>query len=213
MRLQDEMAGRLVQLQEARARLLDAVDDQRVLTAARLRADVLSPIARATTALDRVDRSVPRGEGVEAARIAVAELTTASDEIMALVSGVAPSELGGGRLGGVISSLAKHSPIPVVATATPAAAGSIDVESTLFYVAAEAVANALKHAAASRIVVMIDGDDRSVEISISDDGCGGADLDGSGLQGVADRLAARNGRLRVDSPPGAGTTLRATLPR
>jgi signal transduction histidine kinase len=160
-----------------------------------------------------VDRSVPGGEGVDAVRVAVDELVTASDEIVALVSGVAPAELGGGRLAGVIGSFAEHSPIPVVVTATPAAAASADVESTLFYVAAEAVTNALKHAAASRIVVTIDGDERSVEISISDDGRGGADLDGTGLQGVADRLAARNGRLRVDSAPGAGTTLRATLSR
>jgi signal transduction histidine kinase len=213
VRLQDELAGRLVELQAARARLLDAVDDQRVLTAARLRSDVLSPIALATTALALVDRSVPGGEGVDAVRVAVDELVTASDEIVALVSGVAPAELGGGRLAGVIGSFAEHSPIPVVVTATPAAAASADVESTLFYVAAEAVTNALKHAAASRIVVTIDGDERSVEISISDDGRGGADLDGTGLQGVADRLAARNGRLRVDSAPGAGTTLRATLSR
>jgi len=213
MRLQDELTSRLVELQAARTRLLDAVDDQRSLTAARLRADVLSPVTRATAALTRVDRSAPRDEGVDAARIAVEQLATASAEIMALVSGVAPVELGGGRLAGVIDSFAEHSPIPVVVTATPAAAGSVEVESTLFYVAAEAVTNALKHAAASRIVVTIDGDDRSVEISISDDGCGGADLDGSGLQGVADRLAARNGRLRVDSPPAAGTTLCATLPR
>jgi signal transduction histidine kinase len=213
VRLQDELAGRLVELQAARTRFLDAVDDQRVLTAARLRAEVLSPVAGATAALARVDRSAPRCEGVDAARVAVEELATASDEIMALVGGVAPAELGGGRLAGVIESFVENSPIPVGVTTTPAAAGSAEIESTLFYVAAEAVTNALKHAAASRIVITIDGDDRLVTISISDDGCGGADLDGSGLQGVADRLAARNGRLRVDSSPGAGTMLRATLPR
>jgi signal transduction histidine kinase len=212
-RLQDELAGRLVELQAARTRFLDAVDDQRVLTAARLRADVLSPVARATSVLSQVARSAPQGEGVDAARVAVEELATASDEIMALVGGVAPAELGGGRLAGVIESFVEHSPIPVVVTTTPAAAGSIEVESTLFYVAAEALTNALKHAGASRIVVTIDGDDRSVAMSISDDGCGGADFDGSGLQGVADRLAARNGRLRVDSPLGIGTRLRATVPR
>jgi signal transduction histidine kinase len=213
VRLQDELASRLVELQAARMRLLDAVDDQRALTAARLRSDVLSPVARATTALALVDRSVPTGEGVEAARVAVEELATVSDEIVALVSGVAPAALGGGRLAGVIGSFAEHSPIPVVVTSTPAAAGSAEVESTLFYVAAEAVTNALKHAGANRILVAIDGDDHSVEISVSDDGCGGADLDGSGLQGVVDRLATRNGRLRVDSPPGTGTMLRATVSR
>jgi signal transduction histidine kinase len=160
-----------------------------------------------------VDRGVASREGIDAARIAVEELATVSDEIVALVSGVAPAALGGGRLAGIVESFAQHSPIPVEVRARPEAAASTEVESTLFYVAAEAVTNALKHAAAKRVVVTIDGDDRSVQITVADDGCGGADLDGSGLQGVADRLAARNGRLRVDSPPGAGTTLRATLPR
>ena len=149
VRLQDELASRLVELQAARARLIDAVDQQRALTAARLRSDVVSPVERARNTLALVDESVPRGEGGDAVRVAVEELTTACDEIVALVSGVAPAELGGGGLAGVIDSFAVHSPIPVVVTATPAAAGSAEVESTLFYVAAEALTNAFKHAAAS----------------------------------------------------------------
>jgi hypothetical protein len=89
VRLQDELASRLVGLQAARTRLLDAVDDQRALTAARLRNDVLSPVARATTALALVDRGVASLEGIDATRVAVEELATVSDEIVALVSGVA----------------------------------------------------------------------------------------------------------------------------
>jgi signal transduction histidine kinase len=82
----------------------------------------------------------------------------------------------------------------------------------LFYVCSEAMTNAAKHSGAQRIVVTIDGSGRGITVSISDDGRGGANASGSGLQGLADRLASRGGRLRVESPPGAGTTVTATVP-
>ena len=65
----------------------------------------------------------------------------------------------------------------------------------------EALTNAIKHGGPTRIDVAIDGDERVVEVTITDDGCGGADAAGSGLQGLADRLAAGNGRLRRSAHP------------
>jgi signal transduction histidine kinase len=81
------------------------------------------------------------------------------------------------------------------------------------YVCSEALVNAEKHAGASRLTVDLSQDDRSVVLRVTDDGRGGADPAGSGLSGLADRLAVYGGRLRVESPPGAGTILTATLPR
>ncbi len=84
-------------------------------------------------------------------------------------------------------------------------------ETALFYVCSEALANATKHARASRISIDLRRDRGDLVIAISDDGVGGARLSGFGLRGLADRLAVHGGRLRVDSPPGAGTTLIARI--
>ena len=89
----------------------------------------------------------------------------------------------------------------------------VDTETTLYYICSEALTNAVKHSAARRIGIVIGGDKDRITLSVSDDGRGGADMSGSGLQGMADRLASRGGRLRVDSPSGVGTTVAASLPR
>ena len=92
------------------------------------------------------------------------------------------------------------------------AAASQEAETALFYVCCEALANAVKHAGATRVEIAVERQDGGVVATVADDGCGGADPSGSGLVGLADRLAARKGRLRVDSPPGAGTTVTAVVP-
>ena len=141
------------------------------------------------------------------------EITSGATDVIAVVGGVPPAVLGGNRLCAAIEAVAHRCPIDVRVQASPAAAADSETETTLFYVCSEALTNAVKHAGASRIDVAIDGDERSVQVTITDDGCGGADATGSGLQGLADRLASRDGRLRVVSPPGAGTSVTATIPR
>jgi signal transduction histidine kinase len=98
-----------------------------------------------------------------------------------------------------------------VTVAVDAASGP-DTQAALFYVCSEALANAVKHADAKRIGITVRRVNDDLEAVISDDGRGGADPTGSGLQGLADRLATRNGRLWVKSPPGAGTTVTAVVP-
>jgi signal transduction histidine kinase len=85
-----------------------------------------------------------------------------------------------------------------------------DVATTAYYVATEAITNAVKHATADRIGLRVTRSDGRLLIQVSDDGCGGATL--SARSGIADRVAALGGTLRVDSPPGAGTTVEAVLP-
>jgi signal transduction histidine kinase len=85
-----------------------------------------------------------------------------------------------------------------------------DVATTAYYVATEAITNAVKHATADRIALRVARSDGRLLIQVSDDGCGGATL--SDRSGIADRVAALGGTLRVDSPPGSGTTVEAVLP-
>ena len=86
------------------------------------------------------------------------------------------------------------------------------VEAAAYYVVAEALANAAKHAAACLITVRVAFEDGLLVTEVADDGCGGADENGGGLQGLADRVASIGGRLAVSSIPGAGTALRAEIP-
>jgi signal transduction histidine kinase len=139
--------------------------------------------------------------------VVVTELATARDEIVELVAGVPPAHLGSGRLQEALHALVQRSPVPVSVTVATDVASDQETEVALFYVCSEALANAVKHADAKRIGITVRRVDGAIEAVISDDGRGGADVSGLGLQGLADRLSAHNGRLRVDSPPGAGTTV------
>ena len=87
------------------------------------------------------------------------------------------------------------------------------VEVSIYYLVSEAIANAVKYAGASGVRVSVEQRRDRVIAEVADDGAGGADLDGgTGLKGLAERIEALDGRLEVDSPVGAGTTLRATIP-
>ena len=87
------------------------------------------------------------------------------------------------------------------------------IEAAAFYVVSESLANVAKYASASRARVELARDDGMLVVEVSDDGVGGADADeGSGLRGLADRVEALGGRLRVSSERGHGTTVRAELP-
>ena len=87
------------------------------------------------------------------------------------------------------------------------------VETALYFVAREAITNAVKHAGARDILVVLDEDDREVRVTISDDGRGGADPAGSGLSGLARRVLALDGRFEVTDAEGGGTRVGAALPK
>jgi signal transduction histidine kinase len=89
----------------------------------------------------------------------------------------------------------------------------LQVEVAAYYVISEALANVVKHAAATRASVRVCVDGSTLQVDVVDDGVGGVHTQGgSGLQGLRDRLAALDGRLVVTSPPGKGTTVRAMIP-
>ena len=141
----------------------------------------------------------------------VAELGTAVAELRQIAHGLRPSSLDDG-LGPALTTLARNIPVPV---ALDMRAGRLpdDVAATAYYVASEALANAVKHAQPAAIGLSVVRTDGHVTVQVSDDGPGGArPRPGAGLAGLADRVAAAGGTLRLSSPDGHGTLIEAVLP-
>ena len=133
-------------------------------------------------------------------------------ELRELTAGIYPPLLSARGLVPAVEELAARSALPVsVLGETSRLPPTTEV--TVYFVVAEAITNAVKHAAASRVEVRIGTESGRLVVEVSDDGVGGVRADaGSGLLGIADRLAALDGELTVTSPPGAGTRLRAVVP-
>lgn len=141
------------------------------------------------------------------------DLAQAIDELRELARGIHPSILSEGGLTPAIKSLARRSPIPVeVDLRLPGRLGS-HVEIGVYYVVAEALTNAIRHAHATVISVQADVADEHLTLSIEDDGVGGAEPGtGTGLTGLGDRVAALGGSMQIASRPGAGTRLGIIIP-
>ena len=141
-------------------------------------------------------------------------LNLALEELRELARGLHPAILTDRGLEAAIQSLAGRAPFPVEVSGVPPERLDPAVEAALYYVVAECLTNAAKHAETSIARVEISTTDTTAAVEISDEGRGGADLDGgSGLRGMADRVEALGGRLEVRSPVGGGTVVRVQLPR
>jgi signal transduction histidine kinase len=143
---------------------------------------------------------------------AIDELAAGLDEIRELASGLHPAVLAERGLVAALEALALRAPAPVELQVALDEPVPERVEAGAYYVVAEALANVQKHAGANRIVVNAAAEARCLVITVVDDGVGGADEEGEGLRGLADRVEALGGRLTLDSPPGGGTRLRAEIP-
>ncbi len=217
-RLAAEVRAQLVEVRASRARIVAAGDEQRrrverdlhdgaqqqlvtmalMLRLARQRLDGRADSDPELTAL--LERSATGLEG-------------ALGELRELARGIHPAILSEAGLVPALRALAARSPYPVQVSEAPVPALSAPVEATAYFVAAEAVTNALKHARAATIRIDVRHDADGLHLSVTDDGDGGADLaGGTGLLGLRDRVSALDGELIVHSAPGAGTTVRATLP-
>ena len=141
--------------------------------------------------------------------------TTASEataELRELAHGILPSVLSRGGLRSGVDSVVSRISLPVDAEVS-AERFPPAVEATAYFIVSEALTNAAKHSEASRAEVRVHAEDGVLRVMVRDDGVGGAKQDkGSGLIGLHDRAAALDGRLRVESPPGGGTLIVATLP-
>src|SRR4051794_15326946 len=211
--LDAELRQRVEELRASRARLVQAGDAAR----RRLERDLHDGAQARLVALALTlgsARSRADGDPELEALLARAaeELQTSLNELRELARGIHPALLTDRGLEPALRSLAARATVPVTVDAAldrlPGA-----VESAAYFVASEGLANVAKYAHASRATVAVRRAGRHVVVEVADDGIGGADANrGSGLRGLADRVAALDGTIAVDSPAGRGTRLRAEIP-
>jgi signal transduction histidine kinase len=141
------------------------------------------------------------------------ELDDSITELRELCRGIHPAILSEGGLGSALKALARRSPVAVTLDLRLSSRPPLTVEAAAYYVLAEALTNAAKHAEAAEVRIEAADRDGLLELSVVDDGVGGADpTAGSGLVGLVDRVNALGGRIDISSPPGHGTRMRVVLP-
>ncbi len=141
------------------------------------------------------------------------ELAQGLAELRELARGIHPAVLSDRGLGPALEMLADRAPLPVELASLPGERLPEPVEAAAYYLVSEALTNVARYARASAVTVRVARGNGRVVVEVADDGVGGADPEqGSGLRGLADRVAALRGRLEVESPPGEGTRLRAEIP-
>jgi signal transduction histidine kinase len=215
-RLGAELRARLDELQSSRSRLVEVSMFER----RRLERDLHDGAQQRLVALSlqlglakrRLEegQSGPAGAMLDAARD---ELARALEELRELARGIHPAVLTDRGLEPALEALAERAPLPVSLDQMPAERLPAPVEAAAYFVVAEALTNVVKYADASTAAVRIRRNGSYAVVEVRDDGVGGADPTvGTGLRGLADRLAALDGRLEVHSPPGEGTTVRAEVP-
>ena len=142
----------------------------------------------------------------------VADLQDAIDELRDLARGIHPASLESG-LSSALESLVDRSPLPVRLDLRLDGEPPSAVAHTAYFAVAEALTNIIKHANAHEVTVRAVADNGTMRVQVTDDGDGGADADnGTGLRGIADRVAAVGGSMQLHSPPGAGTSFEIDLP-
>jgi len=156
----------------------------------------------------RLEDGFEVGGELEAARV---QLDEAIQELRDLAQGIHPSVLSERGLGPALTALAKRAPMPVDLDVADEDV-PLELQTTAYFVAAEALTNAAKHARCGRVAIRASVEDGHFTVEVRDDGVGGTDpMLGSGLRGLSDRLSAFGGALEVESPEGVGTTVRARI--
>jgi signal transduction histidine kinase len=203
------------QLQRSRARAVEASDVERRRIARDLHDGLQGRLVLLAIQADliRGDPTLSADARAGAAELS-AGLQTAITELRDLVQGVMPAMLAERGLCAAAEELADRCPIPVALdldSARVALPGA--VESTGYFIVAEALANAVKHSHAAAVDLRMTRQNGHLRIELGDDGVGGAHANrGAGIRGMSDRVDALGGRLTVRSPPGGGTGIVAELP-
>jgi signal transduction histidine kinase len=214
-RLHAEVRSQLREVNESRARIVEAADGARRRVERDLHDGAQQRLVTVALALRLARTQLGTGATGELGALldeAGAELAGALHELREPARGIYPVLLTDAGLGPALCSLAERCPVPAVVGAVPDRRWADAVEQTCYFVVSEALANAAKHAAAGQVVVDVREDGDELRVQVSDDGAGGADAGGSGLRGLADRVAALGGQLSVRSPRGSGTRVIATVP-
>jgi signal transduction histidine kinase len=214
-RLEAELRARVEELQTSRARLVEVSMGER----RRLERDLHDGAQQRLVALSLqlgLARRKMESDPATGARLldaARTELGRALEELRELARGIHPAILTDRGLGAALHALAERAPLPVDLHQMPEDRLPPAVEAAAYFVVAESLTNVAKYSSAQHASVRVGRRDGFAVVEVSDDGVGGADpAAGTGLRGLADRLAALDGRLEVQSPPGGGTVIRANIP-
>jgi signal transduction histidine kinase len=208
------MAARVSALQDSRARIIAAADAERRRLERDLHDGAQQRLVAMSMSLGMARRRMEKGEDAgELVAGAEEELRAAISELRDLARGIHPAVLTDRGLAPALRDVAQRSTVPVELGELPEERLAAPVEAAAYFTVSEALTNIAKYAGATAARVELRTAGERLEIEVADDGVGGAvQEDGSGLRGLADRLAALGGELSVVSPPGEGTLLRAWIP-
>jgi signal transduction histidine kinase len=203
------------ELMASRTRVVAASDEARRRFERDLHDGVQQRLVTLALKLQVADAMAPRdNEGLVVQLAEVGDgLREVFDDLRELARGIHPAVLSKGGLAPALRALARRSAVPVKLDLAVDKRLADHIEVGAYYVVSEALTNAAKHSQASKVEVSARARDTVLELTIDDDGVGGADpARGSGLTGLADRVAALGGTIAIASPPDRGTSLRVELP-
>jgi signal transduction histidine kinase len=209
------VTAQMSDLRDARTRIIEAADAERRRIERDLHDGAQQRLVALSINLRMAEKRAAQGDpaAAELVRSAGEEAGLALKELRDLARGIHPAILTNRGLAAAIDDLATRAAVPVELISVPPQRLPDAVESTVYFLVSECLANVGKHAEATEasVAVTVVGDE--VEVLVKDDGVGGADLgNGSGLQGLEDRVGALDGCVDIDSPAGGGTTVMATIP-
>jgi signal transduction histidine kinase len=217
IRLRAAVALQLEEVRDSRARIVSAQSDERrriernLHDGAQQRLLALAMQLRAAQLRHPSPLPTDSPADVEVLDHTISELATAVRELRDLANGLRPAVLADAGLVAALDDLAGRVPMHVELDVDPVEIGE-STEDTLWFIACEAVANAVKHADATSLRITLSTDGNTVTLACHDNGTGLARSDGAGLRGIADRAETAGGDISVHSVPGTGTTIEAVLP-
>ena len=202
------------ELATSRARIVEAADQERRRVVRDLHDGVQQRLVHTSLTLELGRQALQNGEEVDVGGVfteALDHARHATDELRELAHGILPGVLTNGGLGAAVNHLASRMPVPVE-NRVSVGRFPATIEATAYFVVAEALTNVAKHARARHVTVSACVEHGALRVQVRDDGIGGARPEGSGLLGLADRLGALGGQLRIESPAGGGTLIAADFP-
>jgi PAS domain S-box-containing protein len=211
----DVAQARAEELRVARRRIIEAGDAARAQLERDLHDGAQQQFVSALLQLQLAERKAASDpDGARELRAQAIELaTTGINELRRLAGGIHPAILTDRGLGPAVEALASRLPVAVSVMSSLSVRLPAPVEASVYFFVSEALTNVVKHAQASTAAVSLAAANGDLTVEVSDDGVGGARATGgSGLRGLGDRVGALDGTLHVESPPGGGTLLRATIP-
>ncbi len=213
-RLHADLRARLEELRGSRARIVEAAQHERQLLERNLHDGAQQRLIALSLDLSLLEGRIDGGPDVKAGLDqARREIAASLAELREISSGLHPAVVSGHGLGVALEQLAARAPVPVKLKVDVEGRLPEPLEVAAYYVVSESLANIAKHAQAKTARVEVLKEQDELVLEIVDDGIGGADSEGgTGLRGLADRVESLDGRLRVWTPRGGGTRVRAEIP-